>query len=57
MTSSILGLLEIKNRRGLQGISAREAWVMEALAALLRAELKRQEKEYEESQNIDKRRF
>jgi len=48
MTSHILGLLEIKNRRGLHGISAREAWIIEALTALLRAELKRQEKEYEE---------
>lgn len=48
MTSPIVGLLEIKNRRGLQGISAREAWILEALAVLLRAELKRQEKEHEE---------
>lgn len=45
MRSQIIGLLEIRKRRGLQGISAREAWVMDAIEVLLRAELARIEKE------------
>jgi hypothetical protein len=38
---AILGLLEIRTRRGLQGVGAREAWIMDSLEILLRAELER----------------
>ncbi len=51
MTEQILGLLEIKYHRGICGVKATEAWIMEALEVLLRAELKRQEREkYERSE-------
>ncbi len=45
MKHQILGLLEIRQRRGLQGETARGAWVMDAIEVLLRCELERQEKE------------
>jgi hypothetical protein len=37
----IMGLLEIRNRRGLQGNQAHAAWVEASLEVLLRAELER----------------
>jgi hypothetical protein len=40
MKHQILGLLEVRNRRGLSG-SAHEQWIETALDILLRAELKR----------------
>ena len=45
MKHAIMGLLAVREHRGLAGIGAREAWIMDALEILLRAELDRQEKE------------
>jgi len=45
MRHQIMGLLEIRQRRGLQGVTAREAWLLNAIEILLRCELERQEKE------------
>lgn len=38
---AIMGLLAIRTHRGLRGIDAREAWIMDAIEILLRAELER----------------
>lgn len=43
--SVILGLLEIKRRRGLQGQQALLAWTTSAIEILLQAELERIERE------------
>lgn len=42
--SKILGLLEIKRRRGLEGQAAVQAWAVNAIECLLEAELARIEK-------------
>lgn len=45
MIPQLRGLIETRQRRGLQGFVAREAWIMESLELLLRAELAQLEKE------------
>lgn len=45
MKHQIIGLLNIREHRGLIGIGAREQWIMSALEILLRAELERSQKE------------
>jgi hypothetical protein len=49
MKHQILGLLEIRKHRGLAGIGAREAWIMDAIEILLRCELEREEMTNEKS--------
>ena len=38
----IIGLISLKEHRGLEGPNPRETWMVEAIAVLLRAELERQ---------------
>lgn len=45
MKDTIIGLIATKEKRGLVGDSAIYAWVTEALAVLLKAELARIERE------------
>lgn len=45
MKCQIRGLIEIREHRGLRGIGAREAWIVDAIEVLLRAELARIQKE------------